>query len=352
MARLQLPWKSAAIVLLASFNVVASVAAPTTARMVTYIDTKGVNWGAKPPEPICNVGPTAYNTVHVSFYLPSLNQAADFAFTVTNPNPIYGGAAFIEEMHEANVKVVLSVGGATELPISPDYFTKNEPVALANKLADMVVNLTLDGIDLDFEDDYSNANPALTGYGPMSSRKSGGGPGVAWLCTVSSTLRARLPRSKGYTISHAPQAPYFDLGYGKDGVHGLCGDDIDYYAVQFYNQGDNTAGVAAYTTADTLIKKEQIVPEHPSVVSPLDGSLTDIITANGIPASKVLIGKMVTAADGNNGYVPVAELAGFIAQAKTAFPGLGGVMGWQWGSDLKGAWIGQLVGTSANISGQ
>merc|ERR1711871_309923 len=114
----------------------------------------------------------------------------------------------------------------------------------------------------------------------------------------------------GNTISHAPQGPYFDLGYAE--VYKQCGDDIDYFAVQLYNQGTNTAGKGAYTTAQGLIEKEEIVPTKPSCVSPLDGSLTDIITRHGIPQEKVLLGKIVAAADGNNGWVDVDTLAGIV----------------------------------------
>lgn len=310
-------------------------------RFVTYVDTKGINWAAQPPTPIVNIVPTSYDTVHASFYLPSLSKNVDFAYVAANPNPIYGGVAFVKQMHAANKRVVLSVGGATELPTTADYFTTNEPVALAATLAKIVTDLSLDGIDLDYEDDYSNANPGLTGYGDMDTRSVGGGPAIDWLCTLSTHLRSALPKSQGYTISHAPQAPYFDLGYAQ--IEKKCGDAIDYYGVQFYNQGDNTAGAAAYTSAATLIKKESIMLKK-SVVNPVDGSLTDIISIQGVPASKILIGKPVGTGDANNGYVDPDTLSSFVGQAKQAFPDLGGAMGWQWGSDTDGAWIGKLAG--------
>merc|ERR1712185_82892 len=101
------------------------------------------------------------------------------------------------------------------------------------------------------------------------------------------------------------------------------------------------------------ITKEEIImpPEHPSCVSPLDGSITDIVRNHNIPASKVLIGKIVARADGNNGWVDVNTLAGFVSKAKAAFPDLGGVMGWQWGSDTDGKWVEALnaaLGSGAN----
>lgn len=38
----------------------------------TYVDSKGINWSAKPPTPIVDVSGTAYSHVYVGFYLPSL----------------------------------------------------------------------------------------------------------------------------------------------------------------------------------------------------------------------------------------------------------------------------------------
>ncbi len=38
----------------------------------TYVDSKGINWGAQPPTPIVDATHTAYTHVYSSFYLPSL----------------------------------------------------------------------------------------------------------------------------------------------------------------------------------------------------------------------------------------------------------------------------------------
>ena len=129
--------------------------------------------------------------------------------------------------------MIISSGGSTEMPYSESYFTQNDPVKLANTLASLVKTYNLDGVDIDWEDDWSNHNPGMTGYG--ANRVAGSGPAIPWLVTLTKTLRQLLPRSEGYTISHAPQAPYFALGYGK--FHQLAGDCIDFYNIQYYNQG-------------------------------------------------------------------------------------------------------------------
>jgi chitinase len=128
---------------------------------------------------------------------------------------------------------MVSVGGETEVPYTASYFSAHEPRALAAKIAFLVKASGIDGIDIDWEDDWSNANPGMTGYG--SSRRAGSGPAIQWLITLTKELRRQLPRPR-YTITHAPQAPYFDMGYAK--VHAGCGADIDWYNVQYYNQGE------------------------------------------------------------------------------------------------------------------
>lgn len=306
-----------------------ATAAATTRHLVTYVDTAGINWSAQPPTPIVDVAPTAYNVLHAGFFLPSLGKAYDFAATLTNPNPAYGGKLIVDSMHNASKKVILSVGGATETPQSAAYFTKNDPTRLAATLAKLVKDSGIDGVGIDWEDAYDNSNPGLTGYGAASTRKAGSGPAVAWLCTLTKALRRALP-SPRYLISHAPQAPYFDLGY--DVVHRNCGADIDYYNVQFYNQGNY------YVTESGLIDKETIIPDkYPSCVSPWDGSIADIVR-RGVPASKIVVGKIITSGDGNSGYVPLSSFASWLGKAVAKYPTLAGAFGWQWGSDTKGAW--------------
>jgi len=180
-------------------------------------------------------------------------MVADFLNTVTNPNPAYGGALFVNATHQAGRKVLVTVGGATELPITAAYFTQNDPTALAATLAALVRNNSLDGVDVDWEDDYSNQNPGLTGYGSAATRRPGGGPAVAWLVTLTKELRRLLPREEGFLLTHAPQAPYFALGY--DRVYRACGSDIDWFNVQFYNQWPS-----CYTTAATLVNKSTYHP--------------------------------------------------------------------------------------------
>jgi chitinase len=232
-----------------------------------------------------NAGPTDYTDLIVSFFLPSTGKPTDFAATVLNPDPAYGAKAWVDSMHSAGKRVLISAGGATDTPTSASYFTSHEPVALAKTIADLIKAAGVDGVDLDWEDDWSNSNPGLTGYGPSNTRTVGGGPAVKWLVTLTQELRKHLPRPR-YSITHAPQAPYFDIGYAE--VYKGCGADIDWFNVQFYNQGP------VYITKESLVDQTvmPINPKSPSANMTWDGSIADIV-AHGIPAHKIVVGKPV-----------------------------------------------------------
>lgn len=65
------------------------------------------------------------------------------------------------------------------------------------------------------------------------------GTGEVWIIKFQIQLRKILPN---HIISHAPQAPYFKKNHYKNGayvrVDKEVGQTIDFYNVQFYNQGD------------------------------------------------------------------------------------------------------------------
>lgn len=77
------------------------------------------------------------------------------------------------------------------------------------------------------------------------------GKGEDWLIRCTKAIRLVLPVGQ-YVLSHAPQAPYF-MGTSKypNGayltVDKEVGHLIDFYNVQFYNQGSST-----YDSYETL----------------------------------------------------------------------------------------------------
>lgn len=116
---------------------------------------------------------------------------------------------------------MVSAFGATDSPVISGI----DPADCARRLADWVKQYGLDGVDIDWEDMQA-----------MNTNQ-----GEAWLISFQQELRRQLPQGQ-YIISHAPVAPWFTSGpnypsgaYVK--VHQAVGDTIDWYNIQFYNQG-------------------------------------------------------------------------------------------------------------------
>jgi hypothetical protein len=101
-------------------------------------------------------------------------------------------------------------------------------------------------------------------------------------------LRKLLPQGQ-YLITHAPGAPYFTgaSNYKNGGyraVHKAVGSLIDWYNIQFYNQGINS-----YDSYDLLFS----VSGNWFIETAVD----ELIKFGGIPHQKIVIGKPATAAD-------------------------------------------------------
>ena len=91
----------------------------------------------------------------------------------------------------------------------------------------------LDGADIDWEDN-----------GAMEA-----GTGEQWLIDFTIALRKVIP---DLIVTHCPQAPYFKEEFYKHGayitVNKAVGDLINFYIIQYYNQGD-----CKYNTFENLI---------------------------------------------------------------------------------------------------
>lgn len=113
-------------------------------------------------------------------------------------------------------------------------------------------------------------------------------------------------------------------------VHQQVGHLIDFYNIQFYNQGDNT-----YDSYDKLFVK--------SVGSFANTSVKEL-NARGIPLEMIVVGKPVTSFDASNtGWMNKTNLASAISKAVQETSWRAGVMFWQFHSDPTG----DVVGTVA-----
>ncbi|CAD6569884.1 MAG: hypothetical protein TREMPRED_005496 [Tremellales sp. Tagirdzhanova-0007] len=218
----------------------------------------------------------------------------------------------LEEYHDAGIALMVSAFGSTDSPTSNGA----DPTSTAQELAQFVKDYGLDGVDVDYEDMTAMNNDQAE----------------SWLITFQTVLREQLPSP--YIISHAPVAPWFTSAndyasgaYVK--VHQAVGHTIDFYNIQFYNQGSD-----AYVDCTTLITDSG--GEWPST------SVMEINSYAGVPLEKIVIGKPLDPGAADNGYMDPSTLNQCVAQAQ-ALGWNAGVMFWEWTSEAP-SMIGTVLG--------
>ena len=207
----------------------------------------------------------------------------------------------VDRYHSKGMRILVSAFGSTEFPTSGG----KDPVATAEKLAQFVLDYQFDGADIDWED-----NSAMEA-----------GKGEQWLIDFTKTLRAKLPN---HIITHAPQAPYFKEEYYQNGayvtIHKEVGHLIDFYNVQFYNQGDTQ-----YNSYEELFIHSTGTFSNTAVKEIID---------RGIPAHKIVIGKPATERDVmNTGYVTPENMNSWLNRGFDDYGWYGGAMIWQLRND-------------------
>ncbi|KAJ7180661.1 glycoside hydrolase family 18 protein [Mycena filopes] len=222
------------------------------------------------------------------------------------------------QYNAAGIKLMVSAFGSTDQPTTSGL----NPVTLATTMANWVIQWGLDGIDVDYED-----FPAFD---------SNSGSAENWLISFTTQLRTILPQGQ-YIITHAPVAPWFSPskwgGGGYLKVHQSVGNLIDWYNIQFYNQG-----TTEYTTCASLLTASSSTWPQTALFQ---------IAASGVPLSKLVIGKPAGTGDGNSGFMDAATLATCVTQAK-AKAWNGGAMVWEY-PDAAAAWIKTVRGSAFPI---
>ncbi|KAI1793540.1 glycoside hydrolase family 18 protein [Ganoderma leucocontextum] len=269
-----------------------ALATPPSPRFVVYADS--YQPGVTGPPAVSAL--KGFNTYIMSFWLTAGPWDKAYEWTTLSASD---RASVKSKYHAAGIKLMVAAFGSTDVPTTANA----DPVTTANNLASFVKTYGLDGVDVDYED-----------FGAMDA-----GTAENWLITFTRQLRAKLPASSNYIITHAPVAPWFTPTHYPGGgylrVHKAVGGLIDWYNVQFYNQGPTE-----YTTCAGLLTTSSATWPKTALFQ---------IIASGVAGHKVVVGKPATVADATNGYVDASTLATCIGEAKGK-GWRGGVMSWQY----------------------
>ncbi|KAG2106191.1 glycoside hydrolase family 18 protein [Suillus discolor] len=222
-------------------------------------------------------------------------------------------SSILSEYDAAGISLIVSLFGSTETPTSSGY----DPIDTANTMAAWVIEYGLQGVDIDYED--------------FAAFNAGTGAAEQWLGNFTTQLRTQLPQGQ-YILTHAPVAPWFTPdrwgGGGYLWVNSVVGDMIDWYNVQFYNQG-----TTEYTTCDGLLYNSSTAWPQSALFQ---------IADSGVPLDKLVIGKPATAAQATNGYIDPSLLASCVSSAY-ADGWNGGVMVWEY-PYANASWIATVRG--------
>jgi chitinase len=278
-----------------------TLAVPRGPHWVVYSDapTPGITG----PPPVSDV--EGFNVFALSFLLVA--GAFDKAQEWTQLSA--AERARIKAQYEAaGIKLIVSLFGSTDAPTTEGA----DPIDTANTMADWVIEFGLDGVDVDYED--------------FDAVNAGDGSAEAWLASFTTQLRVKLPQGQ-YILTHAPVAPWFSPGLFGGGayltVESTVGNLIDWYNVQFYNQGDTE-----YTTCTGLLTRSSSTWPNSAVFQ---------IAAGGVPLSKIVIGKPAMPSDAANGFMTTSTLAGCLSEAKKLGWSAGGSV-WEY-PDANSTWI-------------
>ncbi|KAH0835490.1 glycoside hydrolase family 18 protein [Lanmaoa asiatica] len=249
---------------------------PAAPRFVVYDDA----WVSPLPAPTQLQG---YNVYALSFWL--ISGAADMALGWQDLTSSQR-TSYLQEYNAAGISLIVSAFGSTDIPTTSGA----NSVTVADNLASWVLQYGLQGVDIDYED--------------FAAFDSSAGTAESWLISLTQQLRTRLPQGQ-YILSHAPVAPWFSPNMWSGGgylqVHKSVGSLIDWYNVQFYNQG-----TTEYTTCSGLLTASSSSWPETALFQ---------ISANGVSLNKLVIGKPATAAQASNGYMSTATLASCVSQA-------------------------------------
>lgn len=224
-------------------------------------------------------------------------------------------SSILSEYEAAGISLIVSLFGSTETPTSSGY----DPIGTANTMAAWVIQYGLQGVDVDYED--------------FAAFNGGTGSAEQWLGNFTTQLRTQLPQGQ-YILTHAPVAPWFTPnrwgGGGYLWIDSVVGSMIDWYNVQYYNQG-----TTEYTDCNGLLYTSSTTWPQSALFQ---------IANSGVSLDKLVIGKPATSAQASNGYMDPTLLASCVSEAYAAGWN-GGVMVWEY-PYANASWISTVRGNT------
>lgn len=211
--------------------------------------------------------------------------------------------ALIAAAHAKGARIIVSLGGSTfhnyDHVAAADYGRAGAEFAVANNL---------DGVDFDMEGlDLAVTTNILT-----------------WLTTATAAARAVLGPTR--LITHAPQAPYFSpverpfFGVYLKFATQTPRPSVDYYLIQYYNQGDT------YMTYKTQMIDDSSY--HP-------GTAVAELIAAGLDRRTIVVGRLTQPRDSPDHpetWIDPSTLGKWIQMAAKEINWQTGFSTWQWHS--------------------
>ena len=218
-----------------------------------------------------------------------------------------------------NIKIMASVGGAITGNLT-DLITSHAD-AFATSLLNLLKNgnrgLQVDGIDLDLEDIPArdeDTTHTIKSY-------------AVWIIKLSESLKQQ--NDNNFILSHAPQTPYFNSNptsqnykvtgtnmgiytYIEKNTH-----SIDFYNIQYYNQGQY------YLTSEAIFKHDD---------SGYGAAVNQLITTSKIRVYKIVVGKPIPSEDGDDNPLNLnPKMINIVNQCENRdWKNSGGIMVWAW----------------------
>ncbi|NES64528.1 MAG: hypothetical protein F6K24_04295 [Okeania sp. SIO2D1] len=279
-----------------------------TPKIVEYVDGIPNYWPPSVAVDDILEAQGSTNEIIISFWTETYGANGAAAEWVRGENGAFGDTEVaVQRFHDAGMTVLIGAGGANEAPVTDhpeDGRRYGEEVGL------FALDYNFDGVDFDIEN-FPVGRPDTTSE---------------WLAEATRAVKSVYPDA---IITHAPQAPYFQLvggnpnaSYGYLELNEKAGDLIDSYNIQFYNQGNT-----AYDTYEQLFLDSGTDAPETAVQQ---------IHENGVPLEKIVIGKPISEGDVyNTGYIDAEDIAELISEGISDGLEPGGVMGWQWKSDYE-----------------